>query len=173
MTGRMMKLSVVIVSIACCWLCGCVQPEVTRASFLHETAAPAQEAAPGDHLVLQLGRHADDLLSGPDIDEDQLLVLDVRNFKLNQRLAIPSKEVTAHLGIARFGPPSEGKEYHGFLIVKSITTNEVKVVLNLNVVAETDDNSYTEKTRFNSQYTFFPEQPDNDDELFGKHPLTQ
>lgn len=167
-----MKLPVVFLLIACGCLCGCAQPAVTNASFIHETAVATPEGPATNRLVLQLGRHADELLSGPDIDEDQLLVLDIRDFRLNQKLAIPSEKVSPRLSIARFGPPSQGKEFHGYLIIKSLSTNKVTVVLDLDTVSETDDNSYSEKTRFKGEFKFFPEQPDSDDQLFQKHPLT-
>ncbi len=165
-----MKPSVAFLLLACC-LSGCVQPAVTNATFFHEAAVATPEGPAVNHLVLQLGRHADTLLSGPDIDEDQLLVLDIRDFRLNQKLAIPSATVSPRLSIARFGPPSQGREFNGFLIVRSISTNEVKAFVNLDVMAETDDNSYSEKTRFKGEFKFFPELPDKD-ELFEKHPLT-
>jgi hypothetical protein len=172
MNHHLMKLPVAFLLIACGCLCGCEQPAVTNASFFHEASIATPQGGTANHLVLQLGRHADELLSGPDIDEDQLLVLDIRDFRLNQKLAIPSANVSPRLSINRFGPPSQGKEFHGFLVVKSLSTNLVTVVLDLNAVAETDDNSYSEKTRFKGQFKFFPEQAEDDDQLFQKHPLT-
>src|SRR5271156_1515296 len=45
-------------------------------------------------LVLKIRRHLDTILKGPDSDEDQVLTLKVRDFRPNQKLFVPSDNVT-------------------------------------------------------------------------------
>ena len=121
---------------------------------------------------MHITRHVDTILNGPDIDEDQLLVLDVSNFALNKKLTIPSAQVKPRVFITRFGPSSEGKDFHGILIVKSVETDKVKAYLDLDIDARTEDGSYSEKAHFKGDIVFFPDRSNSDEGLFGKHPLT-
>jgi hypothetical protein len=143
--------------IAVMLACGCAHTTLTSATFSHEAALSAANtaAAPDHHhLVLQITRHVDTIINGPDIDEDQLLVLDLRNFRLQQRLPIPSAEVSPRLTITRFGPSSEGKEFRGFLIIKKISSDQVQAYVNLDVIAQTRDGSYSQKVRFRGDFVF-------------------
>jgi hypothetical protein len=138
-------------------LCGCAHTTLTSATFSHEAAlSAANKAAAPDlsHLVLQITRHADTIINGPDIEEDQLLVLDLKNFRLQQRLPIPSATVAPQLSITRFGSSSEGKEFRGFLIIRKIEPNQVKASLHLDVIARTANGSYTQKVRFRGNFVF-------------------
>jgi hypothetical protein len=137
--------------------CGCAHMTLTSATFSQEAALSAANQAPAhdlSHLVLQITRHADTVINGPDIDEDQLLVLDLKNFRLQQRLPIPSATVAPQLSITRFGPSSEGKEFRGFVIIRKIEPNQVKAFLHLDVIARTANGSYTQKVRFRGDFVF-------------------
>ena len=105
-------------------------------------------------LVLRISRHLDTVLRGPDNEEDQVLVLQVRDFRLNQRLAIPSDNVTADFTATRFGPTSKGQGYTGYLIVKKVTPNKVEVNLHLDVSASTESGSYTQTAQYRGNVTF-------------------
>jgi hypothetical protein len=105
-------------------------------------------------LMLRISRHLDTVLRGPDNEEDQVLVLEVRDFRLNQRLAIPSDNVTADFTATRFGPSSKGQGYAGYLIVKKVTPNKVEVSLHLDVTASTASGSYTQTAKFRGNFAF-------------------
>ena len=105
-------------------------------------------------LVLRISRHVDTVLRGPDNEEDQMLVLGVRDFRLNQRLAIPSDNVTADFTATRFGPSSKGQGYAGYLVVKKVTPNKVEASLHLDVTASTASGSYTQTAKFRGNFTF-------------------
>jgi hypothetical protein len=153
-TVRTRTALLIVVMLAC----GCAHTTLTSATFSHEAAlSAANKAAATDHnhLVLQITRHVDTIINGPDIDEDQLLVLDLKNFRLQQRLAIPSAEVVPRLSVTRFGPSSEGREFRGFLIVKKISPSQIQAYVHLDVVAQTRDRSYSQKVRFRGNFKFF------------------
>ena len=105
-------------------------------------------------LVLRIRRHIDTILHGPDNEEDQFLVLAVRDFRLNQRLVIPSDNVTVDFTATRFGPSSKGQAYAGYLIVKKVTPNKVDAYLRLDVTASTPSGSYTQTEKFHGNFTF-------------------
>lgn len=105
-------------------------------------------------LVLRLSRHLDTILHGPDNEEDQMLVLQVRDFRLNQRLAIPSDNVAADFTATRFGPSSKGQGCTGYLIMKKVTPNKVQAYLHLDVTASTASGSYTQIAKFRGNFSF-------------------
>src|SRR5579863_9075715 len=69
-------------------------------------------------LTLAIRRHVDTVVHGPDVEEDQLLVLRVRNFRINERLTIPSDAAAPDFSVTRFGPSSKGQSYSGYLIIR-------------------------------------------------------
>ena len=105
-------------------------------------------------LVLAIRRHVDTIVKGPDVEEDQLLVLTVHNFHLNERLPIPSDTVSPDFSVSRFGPPSHGQTYVGFLIIRKIAADKVEAYLHLDVTASTPSGSYTQTAKFYGNYTF-------------------
>ncbi len=105
-------------------------------------------------LLLRISRHLDTVLRGPDNEEDQVLVLAVRDFRLNQRLAIPSENVTADFTVTRFGPISKGQGYAGYLVVKKVTPNRVEISLHLDVSASTASGSYTQTAKYRGNVVF-------------------
>jgi len=120
-------------------------------------AAPAGAGslvAQAGPLVLRISRHVDTILNGPDNDEDQLLVLHVHDFRLNQRLPIPSDYVAPQFTVRRFGPSSKGDGFNGFLIMKKVTPGKVDAYLHVDVTASTVSGSYTQTAKFHGDYTF-------------------
>ena len=105
-------------------------------------------------LVLRVRRHVDTILHGPDNEEDQLLVVEVRNFQFNHKLQIPSDNVTLEFVATRFGPSSKGQGFGGYLVVKKITPREVDAYLHINVMASTASGSYTQTEKFHGDFTF-------------------
>jgi hypothetical protein len=105
-------------------------------------------------LALQISRHLDTVMNGPDNDEDQTLILQVHGFHLNQRLTIPSESVTPDFTATRFGPASKGGNFSGYLIIKKITADSVEAYLHLDVTASTASGKYTETAKYRGNYTF-------------------
>lgn len=105
-------------------------------------------------LVLKISRHVDTILNGPDNEEDQLLILQVRDFRLNQRLQVPSDSVSPQFTVTRFGPSSKGDVFNGYLVVRKVTPSKVYVYLHLDVTATTPSGSYSQIAKFHGDFTF-------------------
>ena len=105
-------------------------------------------------LVLRVRRHLDTVLYGPDNEEDQLLVLAVRDFQLNRKLQIPSDNVIPEFTATRFGPSSKGQGFTGYLVVKKITPRKVDAYLHIDVTASTASGSYTQTAKFHGTFSF-------------------
>ena len=105
-------------------------------------------------LTLAIRRHLDTVVRGPDNEEDQLLVLRVRNYRLKDRLPVPSDTVAPDFTVTRFGPTSKGQTYVGYLIIKKITADKVEAYLHLDVTASTASGSYTQTAEFDGDFTF-------------------
>ena len=105
-------------------------------------------------LTLAIRRHLDTVVHGPDIEEDQLLVLKVHNYRLNVRLPIPSNTVTPDFTASRFGPTSKGQTFSGYLIIRRITPGSVEASLHLDVTASTLSGKYTQSAKFRGDYKF-------------------
>lgn len=105
-------------------------------------------------MVLQISRHLDTVMNGPDSEEDQTLVLRVQGYRLNQRLAVPSDNVAPDFTATRFGPTSKGGTFNGYLIIKKITTDRVEAYLHLDVTASTASGKYTQTAKFYGNFTF-------------------
>ncbi len=129
-------------------LTGCAHVDTTSGTFSQHTGAP---------LVLWLARHMDTIVRGPDIEEDQLLVLELPRVEIGKRLTIPSDAVTVQFSVKRFGPSSQGNAYRGYVIVKSVAKEQVVATLKLEVIARTRDGSYTQTATFRGDYTFLRE----------------
>jgi len=124
---------------------GCAHVASTRGTFSQEPGAP---------LILRIERHMDTIVRGPDIEEDQHLVLELRRVEIGKRLAIPSEAVTAQFDVDRFGPSSYGNSYRGYVIVRSVSKKQVVATLKLDIIALTTDGSYKQTPRFHGDYTF-------------------
>src|SRR6266851_4059705 len=96
-----------------------------------------ESEAQGGPLVLKISRHVDTVVRGPDPEEDQLLVLTVKDFRIGQKLKIPSGSVTPEFTATRFEPSSRGENFVGYLIVKKVTADKVDASLRLDVTART------------------------------------
>ncbi len=140
---------------------GCSYSHIASTSATFNRVAPALGAdatqAPPGPLVLKIARHLDTVVRGPDTDEDQLLVLEVRDFRLNQRLTIPSGNVTPEFTATRFGPRSKGESFNGYLIMSKISSNQVAAYLHLDLTARTESGSYIQTAKFHGEYKFFRE----------------
>jgi hypothetical protein len=129
-------------------LAGCAYSHITY------TASTFQQPTTGGPLELRVTRHLDTVVGGPDDEEDQTLVLKVRDVRLNQRLKVPSENVTPEFTATRFGPRSKGESYNGFLIVKKVTPDQVDAYLHLDVTARTESGSYKQAAGFHGNYSF-------------------
>jgi hypothetical protein len=105
-------------------------------------------------LVLKIRRHLDTILKGPDSEEDQVLTLKIRDFRLNRKLLVPSDNVTPDFVATRIGPSSKGQAFEGYLILKKITPAKIDALVYIDVTANTDAGSYTETARYRGKVTF-------------------
>ena len=124
---------------------GCAHIGATRTTFTH--AGPA--------LLLQIDRHMEELVRGPDIDEDQTLVLVLRDYRVGERLTVPSAKALARLEVRRFGPASHGEVFRGWVKVRKVTETKIVANVKLVVTARTSSGSYVQTTKFDDQYEFF------------------
>ncbi len=131
-------------------LAGCAHVASTRATFYRQTDQP---------LALTIKRHLDTIVNGPDTEEDQVLILELRNVAVGKRLLIPSDDVAARFSAYRFGPESQGMTYRGYIVVKSIAPQQIVAAIKLEVSAQTVDGSYTQTVRFRGDYTFVSRPP--------------
>lgn len=104
-------------------------------------------------FTLRLTRHVDTIVRGPDDEEDQVLELHIQQWRIGESQRIP-EDVTATLAVQRFGPPSVGETYRGWVIIESVTPQKIVATLNLVVTATTADNSYKQTERFRGTHTF-------------------
>jgi hypothetical protein len=131
-------------------LTGCAYSHIAQSdsTFTQRNGGHAPE------LVLRITRHLDTVWRGPDDEEDQVLELTVRRPAIGERRAIPSDTVTPRFEVTRFGPGSVGTDYHGFLVIREISTNRVVAAVKLKVNASTADRDYMQKAVFNSKFVF-------------------
>ena len=130
-------------------------------SHVASTGSTFQQPTTGGPLELRIARHLDTIVSGPDDEEDQVLVLKVRDVRLNQRLKIPSDTVTPEFTATRFGPRSEGEHFKGFLIVRKVTPDQVDAYLHLDVIARTESGTYKQSAAFHGNFSFWQRTEEN------------
>jgi len=123
--------------------------------------AGANETSDGP-VVLRISRHLDTVIGGPDVEEDQHLVLTVQDFRIGQKLKIPSVSVTPEFTVTRFGPNSQGDTFAGYLVVRKISATKVDASLHLDVTARTSSGSYTQTAKFHGNYSFVYRASDTD-----------
>ena len=124
---------------------GCAHIAATKATF----------SQTGNGLVLQIDRHMDELLHGPDIEEDQTLVLELHDYPVGKWQAIPSPQAVARLEVRRFGPTSQGEVFTGWVKVCRVTDAKVSADLKLVVTARTASGNYVQTTKFKGRYSFY------------------
>ena len=144
----------------------CNYSHVGSPSTTFNRGTPPLGAAEGETqsgpLVLKISRHLDTVVRGPDPEEDQLLVLTVKDFHIAQKLKIPSESVTPEFTATRFEPSSRGESFAGYLIVRKVTADRVEASLHLDVTARTASASYTQSAKFHGNYSFVYRAPDPD-----------
>lgn len=144
-----MKSIVCLLSAVLLMGAGCAHIASTKSTFSYtgETGAV---------LTLKVERHKEEILHAPDTDENQTLLLQLKDFKVGQRLAIPSAQATVKFDVDRFGPVSRGDEFAGYVIVQEVGEVTVKAYLKLTITARTNDGSYIQKEEFKGDYVFRP-----------------
>ena len=143
MTNHLTKLVVMLIAI--CAVSGCAHIAATKATFTQT----------GPALVLQIDRHMEELVHGPDIEENQTLVLELRDYRIGERLIVPSAKAMARLEVQRFGPTSRGEAFTGWVRVRKVTEAKIAADINLIVTARTATGHYTQTVKFSDQYMFF------------------
>ena len=131
-------------------LAGCAHVASTSGTFTQR---------PGVPLVLKLTRHLDTVVQGPDVEEDQTLIVELRRIAIGQRINIPSDDAAAAFQAERFGPTTRGETYRGLIVVRSVSKEQVVATLKLEIDARSSGGSYSQKVRFNDDYTFHREAP--------------
>ena len=149
---------IAFVAVLTTFVSACNYSHVGPAAATFSRPAPSLGAgslqAQAGPLVLRVRRHLDTVVRGPDNEEDQLLVLAVRDFQLNRKLRIPSDNVTPEFTATRFGPSSKGQGFTGYLVVKKITLRKVDAYLHIDVTASTASGSYTQTAKFHGNFSF-------------------
>lgn len=133
-------------------------------SHIATTSTTFNHVAQSGPFVLKITRHLDTVVRGPDSEEDQLLVLEVRDYQLSERLPIPSDKVSAQFTVTRFGPSSVGERFTGFLIVRKVSADQIDAYLHLDVVARTGSGDYTQTAKFHGEYSFTQREPERSSE---------
>jgi hypothetical protein len=105
-------------------------------------------------LVLRVDRHVDTVISGPDFEEDQRLILELTDYQIGQRIPVPSRHVQARFTVERFGPASVGHDMTGFVVVKSLTNSQAVVQLHLDVQATTRSGGYRQLVKYRGDHVF-------------------
>ena len=118
---------------------GCAHIAATQATFTRTDTA----------LVLQVDRHVEEIVRGPDIEEDQTLVLELRDYQIGKWLAVPSTNATARLEVRRFGAPSHGEVFAGWVKVRKVTATKV-------VAGTFVDQEFVRQNQFVVQLTVTP-----------------
>lgn len=126
-------------------------------SHIAETRGTFQQA--GNALSLQVYRHLDTVISGPDFEEDQRLVLEIAEYEIGKRIPVPSARVKVSFDVTRFGPSSEGTDFTGYVVVKKVMPKQLVVNLQLDVTAQTRNGRYTQRAKFRGDHTFFRGEP--------------
>jgi len=140
-----MKDSLVMMLLAgAVLLSGCAHIAATKATFTQT----------GGVLALQIDRHMEELMHAPDLEEDQTLVLELRDYQIGERLAVPSAKAQARLEVQRFGPTSYGREFTGWVMVRKVTAAKIVADVKLVVTARTITGNYVQIEKFNDQYQF-------------------
>jgi hypothetical protein len=160
-----MRMITFVVGLAT-FVSACNYSHVGPASTTFHRLAPPLGEAPnetaGGPIVLRLSRHLDTVTHAPDVDEDQLLILTIQDFRVGQKLKIPSENVTPEFTVTRFGPGSLGDTFIGYLIVRKVSATKVDASLHLDVTAHTRSGSYTQTAKFHGNYSFVYRNPDDD-----------
>ena len=124
---------------------GCAHIAATKATFTHT----------GSELVLQIDRHMEEIVRGPDIEEDQTLVLELRDYQVGERLEVPSAKAVARLEVRRFGPTLEGSVYTCWVRIRKVTDAKIVADVKLVVTATTSAGHDVRTATFNNQYQFY------------------
>ena len=110
---------------------------------------------PSAELTLRVEREIDSVVSGPDIVEDQTLVIHLRYFKVGKPVTIPSPNASASFSVSRFGPNSEGTEFKGSIIVRKVEGMKITADLTLDVTAHASSGGYVQRAKFRGEHVFY------------------
>lgn len=129
----------------------------------HIAATQATFTKTGGTLALEIDRHMDELMNAPDLEENQILVLELHDYRLNERLPVPSAQVQARLEVQRFGPTSYGQKFTGWISVRTVTEAKIVADVNLVATAQTITGNYSQTEKFHGRYQFRHTVPAADD----------
>jgi hypothetical protein len=122
-------------------------------SHVGETKATFRQA--DKTLSLRVDRHLDTVMRGPDVEEDQRLILELSGYEIGKRLPVPSANAVARFSVTRFGPSSEGNECTGYIILKRVAEKKIEAYLHLDITAHTANGSYVQHVKYRGDHTFY------------------
>ena len=128
---------------------------LTACSYSHIDSTRAIFQRAGENLTLNVYRHLDTVMRGPDTEEDQRLVLELTGFEIGKRVPVPSANAVVRFDVQRFGPSSKGSEFTGYAIVKKVADDKVTAYLNLDVTAHTASGSYVQHAKYKGDFVFY------------------
>lgn len=99
-------------------------------------------------------RHLDTILSGPDIEEDQTLLINLYDYRLNEPIRLPAHNVRVTFRGERFGPSSHALDVAGCILIRTATVERVVARLDLRIHASTRAGTYRSTERFRGEYIF-------------------
>ena len=146
-SGKRVNVLQRLIFLLLCFLTACGYSHIgeTRATFRQVDQT----------LTLRVDRHLDTVMRGPDVEEDQRLVLELTGFEIGKRLPVPSANAVARFNVERFGPSSEGSECTGYIVVKSAGEKQAVVYLHLDITAHTANGSYVQHVKYRGDHTFY------------------
>jgi hypothetical protein len=114
---------------------------------------PGSPYLQGDHIVLEIGRSVD-YRRVIDDEESEFLQLQLGHYSIGEKMAIPSQSVAPYFTIRRFGSPSFGRRFRGYLVVEGVEEGRIDARLNLRVWWNTRPGDKLKTSRFRGTYGF-------------------
>jgi hypothetical protein len=144
---------------------GCRHVTSTRSSFVRNvTVNPPREEMmrgasrspylEGDHIVLEIGRGMDYRRRWIDDEEYEVLQLELGDYSIGEKMTIPSEGVAPYFTISRFGSPSFGRKFQGYLVLEGVRKDRVDARLNLWVWWNTRPGDRLKTSRFRGTFSF-------------------
>jgi hypothetical protein len=116
--------------------------------------APRWPYLEGDHIVLEIGRGMDYSRRVIDDEEYEGLLLELGEYSIGEKMAIPSQSVAPYFTIRRFGSPSFGRRFQGYLVVKRVGDESIDARLSLWVWWNTRPGERLKTSRFRGTFSF-------------------
>ncbi len=154
----------VILVLGLALVSGCRHVTSMRSSFVRNVTvnpptaemmrgAPGAPYLQGQHTVLEIGRSMD-YRRVIDDEESEFLQLQLGDYSIGEKMAIPSESVAPYFAIRRFGSPSFGRRFRGYLVVESVREDRIDARLSLWVWWNTRPGDKLRTSRFRGTFRF-------------------